>query len=245
MSNQEVVEAFSELAPRYEQTMERELRTLWGLSYLELIGRLVEIAPINERALLLDVATGTAQIPLALARRVDNHSAIVGLDLTPAMLRRGQAHIAASGVSPAIRLVCSSATDMPLGTGLFDVVLCAFAMHHMDVPQVLLQIHRVLKDDGHLVLCDVNAPVYWQNRMTRALLALAALLYYTWNHSPARAQAEISAIPNIRTAAQWRTTLAQCGFARLEVVYTFRGRYPWYPNAFALIATKNGAGDAP
>jgi ubiquinone/menaquinone biosynthesis C-methylase UbiE len=87
-----IVEAFTELAPSYEETMDREIRSVWGLSYDQFVDRLIEAASINENEAnaVLDVATGTAFIPRKLAEKAEANNRIVGLDITLAMLEHGR-----------------------------------------------------------------------------------------------------------------------------------------------------------
>ena len=72
-----VTKTFTELAPRYEQTMDQELKEFWGMSYMEFIQLLIEMASIEENDVILDVATGTAHIPLNLADQVGTRGRIV------------------------------------------------------------------------------------------------------------------------------------------------------------------------
>ena len=232
-----VVEAFTELAPRYEDSLDRELQACWGLSYKDFVSQLVDIVSVERSGVILDVATGTARIPMSMVSRMDGRSVAVGLDITPAMLKCGLANIKANALNPRIKLVCASAMGMPFADSLFDVVICGFATHHMDVPKMLSEIRRVLKEGGHLVLAEVMAPSFWRTSVANAVLGIAAPLCEI-AHMSARVRAEVSAIANIRTAAQWRTILSSFGFGEIKMVAEFAGRRPWYPGALALKATK-------
>jgi ubiquinone/menaquinone biosynthesis C-methylase UbiE len=236
--NDVVIEAFTELAPTYKETMEQELQDLWGLSYEEFINRLIELVSIEDGDVVLDVATGTARIPLEIVDSVEAKGRVVGLDITLAMLKHGQKDVEARKPSPPISLVCASAMDMPFTEGVFDVVICGLGMHHMDVPKVLSEMRRVLKERGHLVMACVGAPSLWRSSLVSALIWVTALLYKL-THRSARAQAEVAAVPNIRTASEWRTILSDFGFAEIEVVAKFPPRRFWYPGALTLQAIKS------
>lgn len=55
--------------------------------------------------------------------------------------------------------VVGSATDIPLGDGQFDTVVCTEVLEHVPDPlKALREMHRVLKPDGHLIL---STPMYW------------------------------------------------------------------------------------
>jgi ubiquinone/menaquinone biosynthesis C-methylase UbiE len=234
-----VVEAFTELAPHYEHTMERELRQLWGLGYADLIRRLVDMVPALDSALILDVATGTAQIPMAMAAR-SMPAAMIGLDITPAMLQQGLSKVRANGWSQRVKLVCASAADMPFAAGSFKVVICGLAMHHMEVCGVLAEMRRVLDEGGWLILACVGAPPAWRSPIGSALIQMGTKLYSRAQRS-SRARAESDAVPNLRTAVEWRAMLSDLRFAAIETVATFTARRWWYPGALILKAIKSGS----
>jgi len=79
-----VVEAFTELAPRYESVVNNELNKFWGWSYQGFINFLIENTSISDGELLLDIATGTGVIPRAVMQTNPNVK-IVGIDITQAM----------------------------------------------------------------------------------------------------------------------------------------------------------------
>lgn len=94
MKEQEnVIEAFTELAPRYERVVDGELNRFWGWSYTEFVDRLIESTPIADGDTILDLATGTSVIPRRLVERVKKDLRIVGLDITARMLKRGKEKI--------------------------------------------------------------------------------------------------------------------------------------------------------
>lgn len=150
-SDNVIVQAFTEMAPQYEDTMNRELEQYWGISYHTFIERFLEQVPITAGDAILDVATGTARIPRALRDRVGADGCIVGLDITPAMLARGRAHGVADGGRAAVHLVCGSALELPFGDATYDGVVCALGTHHMDVPRMVAEMRRVLRPAGGLL----------------------------------------------------------------------------------------------
>jgi ubiquinone/menaquinone biosynthesis C-methylase UbiE len=234
-----VVEAFTDLAPNYEDTMDGELRRFWGLSYEEFIERLVGLVSVHEGDLILDVATGTARIPRRLAGMVQARGRIVGLDITPAMLAQGQKNVkAASASTGLILMVCASAMDLPFPEDVFDVVICGLGTHHCDVPRMLSEMRRVLRAGGKLVLADVGASAFWRSLWGRAILRVL-LAHYRLTRGRARAQAESEAFPNVRTAGEWRALLSSLGFTGIEILES-PARRPWYPCALTMRAVTEG-----
>jgi ubiquinone/menaquinone biosynthesis C-methylase UbiE len=236
--NDVVIEAFTELAPRYVETVDRELRQFWGLSYEKFVDRLIEVAPVNEGDVVLDVATGTALIPLKLVDNVGDKGRVVGLDITPAMLKHGRKNVEAAGSSSRINLVCASAMAMPFVEGVFDIVICGLGMHHMDVSQVLFEMKRVLKEGGHFIIACVGVPAFWRSFWGNALIKTMALLYKV-THRSARAQAEVAAVLNIHTAGEWHTILSDFGFTKIEITAVCQTHRFWHPDALTLRAVKS------
>jgi SAM-dependent methyltransferase len=94
---------------------------------------------------ILDLATGSGDIPRAIARWAKHRGLnvqIVGIDLHEATLR-----IAAAGNRrSSIALVRADATDLPFADGSFDFVLTNMFLHHLDeavVLKVLAEMNRV------------------------------------------------------------------------------------------------------
>jgi ubiquinone/menaquinone biosynthesis C-methylase UbiE len=231
-----VVAAFTELAPAYEQTVDRELRMFWGVTYRDFLARFLTVAAVAPGETVLDVATGTAFLPSQTAASVGPQGRIFGLDITPAMLVHAAARLAAEGWTERAPLVCGSALAMPLAGASFDVALCALGTHHMNVPLLVSELHRVVRPGGRIVLADVCANDFWRSMAGTALLRVL-MIGYGLSLRSVRAQAEIEAFDNVRTPDEWRILLAEHGFANM-VIQTIRSRYPWYPSGIIASAVR-------
>jgi ubiquinone/menaquinone biosynthesis C-methylase UbiE len=225
---------FGELAPNYLDTMERELQATFGFGVQALASRLIQMIPIRGGETVLDIATGSAFIPLKLTQVLGPKGRIIGLDITPDMLKHGNDALALTEASQRIRLVCASGTAMPFGRGVFDAVLCGFGSHHMPLSQLLTEIHRVLREGGVLALMEAGAPAYWRSWGARTVLEVALRVYGTAGKH-ARAQVEAAAVAKIQTAGEWRAKLLRAGFVQIEILEC-RGRHPWHPHALTIRA---------
>jgi len=232
-----VMAAFTELAPDYEPTVDRELRMFWGVSYRDFLAQFLGLAAIAPGERVLDVATGTAFLPSQIAAHLGAAGRVFGLDITPAMLMHAAERLRIEGWTERTPLVCGSALAMPLAEASVDVALCALGTHHMNVPVLVAQMRRVVRPGGRVVLADVCANAFWRSLAGAALLRVL-LIGYGLSLRSVRAQAEIEAFDNVRTPDEWRILLADHGFASIAL-QTIGSRYPWYPSGFIACAVRS------
>jgi ubiquinone/menaquinone biosynthesis C-methylase UbiE len=233
-TSKHVKQAFTELAPSYSSTMDKELNQFWGISYPDFVEHLVMKAQVKPGEKVLDIATGTAVIPIRLISAGRRQEHVVGLDITPAMLLNGRKAITSSYFRNFIDLVCASAMDMPFASHLFDVIICGLGTHHMNVPRMLAEARRLLTSTGRLVISDVGATPYWRSPAGKLLIRLLMLEYGYVNQS-SRSQAELEAFQNVRTAQEWSALLKHFGYVKVRVD-EIKPRYPWYPSGLTLQA---------
>ena len=89
----QVIEAFSEIAPQYENKMDSELNLFWGWTYQELIGALLDALPDLHSKSILDLATGKLVVPKAILAENPAVEKIIGLDITYRMLQLGKSNL--------------------------------------------------------------------------------------------------------------------------------------------------------
>jgi ubiquinone/menaquinone biosynthesis C-methylase UbiE len=113
---------------------------------------------------VLDVATGTARVPLLLVSQPWFDGAIEGLDLAPAMLERARAKLAAAGMAARVGLRQGDAGALPWPDASFDLVTSLEALEFFPSPRrALAEMVRVLKPAGALVVSK------YPDRWARAL----------------------------------------------------------------------------
>jgi demethylmenaquinone methyltransferase/2-methoxy-6-polyprenyl-1,4-benzoquinol methylase len=102
-------------------------------------------------ARVLDLATGSGDLALAISRRMPN-AAIVGADFSPQMLAIARE----KGVR---ETVVADALNLPFAGGSFDCVTVAFGLRNMaDWETALREMARVLTNGGHLLVLDFSIP---------------------------------------------------------------------------------------
>lgn len=108
---------------------------------------------------VLDIATGTGDVALEVARQTDPTVCIVGSDFTPGMLVLGQDKIRASIFRERIFLVNSPCEALPHPDAVFDGVTIAFGIRNVvDRSQGLREMARVLKPGGKAVILEFSTP---------------------------------------------------------------------------------------
>ncbi|MFS0555540.1 demethylmenaquinone methyltransferase [Brevibacillus sp. 179-C9.3 HS] len=109
----------------------------------------------------LDVACGTADWTIALAKAVGKEGSVVGLDFSQNMLDVGAYKVANAGVSNNVKLVNADAMNLPYEDNTFDFATIGFALRNVpDVQQVLNEMARVVKPGGKVVSLEVSKPPF-------------------------------------------------------------------------------------
>ncbi len=125
----------------------------WFLAH-PLLRELQELQELSaaEHPLILDVATGTGRLPLALLRR-GYRGSIIGLDLSPGMLGQARAKLRPYGGQ--VGLIRQDASRLPFGDAAFDAVTCLEALEFFPRPrEALAEMVRVLAPSGVLFVSN-------------------------------------------------------------------------------------------
>ncbi|MGQ9576734.1 MAG: class I SAM-dependent methyltransferase [Thermoguttaceae bacterium] len=107
---------------------------------------------------ILDLGTGTAQIPIELCRQ---HPAarVLAVDMAWHMLRVAQKNVCQAGLAGRIRLQRADAKRLPLAEGSFCTVASNSIVHHVPEPSVVFEeAWRVLAPGGLIFLRDLFRP---------------------------------------------------------------------------------------
>ncbi|MHB8646029.1 MAG: bifunctional demethylmenaquinone methyltransferase/2-methoxy-6-polyprenyl-1,4-benzoquinol methylase UbiE [Thermomicrobiales bacterium] len=107
----------------------------------------------------LDVATGTGDIAIALARRVGPRGMVLATDFSEAMMRPGPGKAMKAGVGSIVRFMAADALDLPFPDNTFDCVTTGFAMRNVtDIERAFREMWRVTKPGGRVVCLEVAKP---------------------------------------------------------------------------------------
>ena len=108
--------------------------------------------------LVLDVGTGTAQIPIELCR-ADHGAHVIAVDAAAHMLTLARSNIERAGLAARIEPRLVDAKRLPLEQNLFTAVMSNSIVHHIPEPRaVLAEMLRVLRPGGVLFVRDLLRP---------------------------------------------------------------------------------------
>ncbi|MSQ22125.1 MAG: bifunctional demethylmenaquinone methyltransferase/2-methoxy-6-polyprenyl-1,4-benzoquinol methylase UbiE [Dehalococcoidia bacterium] len=103
----------------------------------------------------LDVATGTGDLAIALARR-PGICQVVGLDFVPEMLHLARRKVLRRSPSKAIGFLQGDAMALPFPDDAFTCATCCFGLRNMeDVPKALAEMARVVERGGRVVIIEI------------------------------------------------------------------------------------------
>jgi demethylmenaquinone methyltransferase/2-methoxy-6-polyprenyl-1,4-benzoquinol methylase len=112
--------------------------------------RAVDLARVGPGSRALDVATGTGDLAIALARRGAD---VVGSDFSEGMLERARVK------SPGVQWEQANALALPYPDGAFDAATVGFgARNFSDLRGGLSEMVRVVKPGGRVVVLEITTP---------------------------------------------------------------------------------------
>jgi ubiquinone/menaquinone biosynthesis C-methylase UbiE len=107
---------------------------------------------------ILDVGTGTAQIPIELCRQSAT-ARVTAIDLAEHMLALGRENVRRAGLAERIKLERVDAKQMPYKSASFAALISNSIVHHIPEPKkVLAEMVRVTRPGGVLFVRDLLRP---------------------------------------------------------------------------------------
>ena len=159
---EEVREMFDRIAPRYDllnHTLSMSIDRLWRRHVVRIVRRC-------RPGRILDVATGTGDLAIEMARRIPDVR-VLGVDLSERMLEEARRKVAARGLDERVLLEQGDAEHLAVAAVSVDVATVAFGVRNFENLEAgLRELHRVLKPGGKVVILEFSRP---RNRIFRAL----------------------------------------------------------------------------
>ncbi len=163
----DVARMFDGVAARYDLTndvLSLGQDRLWRRATVRAVG-----ARPGDTVLDIAAGTGTSSEPFADA----------GVDVVPADFSMGMLHVGKRR-RPDLGFTAADALRLPFADGSFDAVTMSFGLRNVSDPLgALLELHRVTRPGGRLLVCEFSQPVnaafrgVYLNYLVRALPPLA------------------------------------------------------------------------
>ena len=180
---EKIQQMFGTIAPRYDflnRMLSFGIDRRW---------RKQAVSLLNYRAgsRILDVATGTGDVALEIARVTPVSVKISGADFCREMVELGQTKVSQSPYADRIELVVAPCEDLPFPDETFDSVTIAFGIRNVvDRKLGLAEMWRVLRPGGRLIILEFSTPSSQFFRQIyyfyfRRLLPVIGGLFSTYN----------------------------------------------------------------
>ena len=145
---------FNDIAPTYDRLnhiLSLDIDRLWRK-------RVVQIVRNLGAKYIMDMATGTGDLAIALAKNIEG-STIYGADFSSEMLAVAKQKIEALGLTERISLTECNAEDIPLDDEAVDAATVAFGVRNFENQgRALTEMKRTIRRGGHLVVLEFSNP---------------------------------------------------------------------------------------
>ncbi len=159
---EQVREMFDHIAPRYDllnHTLSMSIDRLWRRHVVRIVRRC-------RPGRILDVATGTGDLAIEMARRIPGVR-VLGVDLSQRMLEEARRKVAARGLDDRVLLEEGDAEHLSVASDSVDVATVAFGVRNFENLEAgLRELHRTIKPGGKVVILEFSRP---RNRIFRTL----------------------------------------------------------------------------
>jgi demethylmenaquinone methyltransferase/2-methoxy-6-polyprenyl-1,4-benzoquinol methylase len=156
-----VREMFDHIAPTYDRlnhVLSMNVDKLWRRHALR------EIVDGSAQR-ILDVACGTGDSTVSIAKAAGEGSMVTGVDISEGMMALVKGKAEKAGVAGRIQLQVADGEALPYEDGTFDRVTCAFGIRNFEHKEKgLSEFLRVLKPGRKAVILELSVP---QNRVVR------------------------------------------------------------------------------
>lgn len=119
--------------------------------------KLLKMANNQSVEKILDVATGTGDLAIALSKL--NPKKIIGVDISNGMLDMGRVKLTKRNLNDTIELIYGDSENLPFEDNTFDLVTVAFGVRNFEnLEKGLTEMLRVLKPGGQVLVLEFSQP---------------------------------------------------------------------------------------
>lgn len=152
--HEQVRDMFNNIAPSYDimnRMMTMGIDRQWRR-------KAVRTVASTKPTAILDIATGTGDLAIALSRACPN-ATVTGIDLSRGMMEIAEQKVATAGLSDKITFRACDALQMPFANNSFDAITVAFGVRNFEhLYEGYCQMRRVLRPGGLLCVLELSTP---------------------------------------------------------------------------------------
>lgn len=118
---------------------------------------------------MMDVATGTGDFAIQACKMLQPKE-LIGTDISEGMMNVGREKVRLAGLDKQISFKKEDCTSLSFAEDRFDAITVAFGIRNFEnLDKGLMEMHRVLKPGGHLVILELSAPEGFPMKQTYAI----------------------------------------------------------------------------
>lgn len=174
--------------------------------------KLVDCVELQPGETVLDVATGTAIVAMAAAKKIGNTGKVTGVDISPIMLSQAKEKIATENVTN-IELIESDIDSIDFPVASFDTIFCSSSVPwFIDIPGVFSNWYRWLKPQGKIAFSCYSEESFLTPVIVRLAQEICNIDLPDWN--------SITGTPE-----KCQQLLETAGFSKVKVIQEQLGHY--------------------
>lgn len=145
---------FDKIAPSYDRlnhALSLGIDRRWRRTAVDALGK-------HQPQQILDIATGTGDFALLLAKRIKPQH-IVGADISEGMMAVGREKVKEEGLQNVISFQYEDCMQLSFPDGSFDAVTSSYGVRNFqNLDKGLQEMQRVLRPGGHLLIVELTPP---------------------------------------------------------------------------------------
>ena len=214
-----VRQMFNRIAPTYDKlnhTLSLGIDRRWRRKAVDALGK--HFPPQGGQGVILDIATGTGDFAMLLAKRLKPQH-IIGADISEGMMAVGREKVEKAGLQDIISFQKEDCMKLSFPDETFDAVTSAYGVRNFeDLDAGLREMQRVLRPGGHLLIVELTPPPRFPMKQLFWLYAhvVMPLIGRIVSHDKSAytyLPASMEAFPQ---AEQMEGILQRAGFSRVE-----------------------------
>ncbi len=171
---------------------------------------------------IVDVGCGPGYLVTLIAQSFP-YLKIIGIDISEEMMQTAKRNLTNQGFGERVEFRRGDAGNMPLSDASVDFVISSLSLHHWSDPKmVLLEIHRVLKPSGQVLIFDLRRDslrgFYWLLHFAKNVVLPSAMRHI---NEP------VNSVLSSYTASEIRELLSLTQFAKTGITPGFGWMFIW------------------